>query len=162
MKYKENRALSKLKDIDFISFKLFRLLRTIQSDNYETYSARQTLNQSHISMQTDEDDQKSPEQYARTIQMQFNKISHTNHLKQIEFFVFGCLSALKNNHFPEAFGFINQAPLICNFGEQIDSIETIIYFELLKMVEAKLMTKIGRPEQGILLLMGHYYENKVI
>ena len=30
------------------------------------------------------------------------------------------------------------------------------------MVEGKLMTKIGRPEQAVLLLMGHYFENKVV
>ena len=64
LKYKENRALSKLKDIDFISYKLFRLLRLIQLEVSDTKS----LNQSEI-MQTDEDEQKSPEQYARTIQM---------------------------------------------------------------------------------------------
>jgi hypothetical protein len=33
LKHKENRALSKLKDIDFISFKLFRTMRLIQDDS---------------------------------------------------------------------------------------------------------------------------------
>lgn len=113
-------------------------------------------------MQTDEDEQKTPEQYARVIQNQFSTIGRKQHLKQIEFFIFGCLSAVRNNHFVEAFGFINQAPMICNFGEQIDNIETLLYFEMLKMVESKLMTKIGRPEESILLLISHYFENKII
>ena len=65
-------------------------------------------------------------------------------------------------HYREAYGFMSQAPFICNFGERIDSIEYLIYFEMLKMVEIKLLAKTGRPEQGILQLMGHYLEDKVI
>jgi hypothetical protein len=72
-------------------------------------------------------------------------VSQNQYLKQLEFFIFGCLSALKNNHFYEAFSFINQAPTICNFGQN-DTVQTIIYFEMFKMVETKLLTKIGKPE----------------
>jgi hypothetical protein len=45
---------------------------------------------------------------------------------------------------------VSQAPFICNFGEQVPDIETLVVFEMLKMVEIKLMTKIGRPEQAII------------
>jgi hypothetical protein len=32
----------------------------------------------------------------------------------------------------------------------VPDIETLVVFEMLKMVEIKLMTKIGRPEQAII------------
>ena len=41
---------------------------------------------------------------------------------------------------------MSQAPFVCNFGEQLPDIDTLIVFEMLKMTEVKLLTKIGRPE----------------
>ena len=41
---------------------------------------------------------------------------------------------------------MSQAPFICNFGESVADLETLVTFEMLKMVELKLLTKIGRPE----------------
>ena len=41
-------------------------------------------------------------------------------------------------------------------------VETLIVFEMLKMVELKLLTKIGRPEQAIIQLSNRFFQNKII
>jgi hypothetical protein len=71
-------------------------------------------------------------------------------MKKIEYFIYGALCAFKNHHFTEAWNFISQAPFICNFGEQMVDTEALLVFEMLKMVEIKLLTKIGRPEQAVI------------
>jgi hypothetical protein len=60
------------------------------------------------------------------------------------------LSAYRNGHYYEAWNFICQAPFMCIFGESIPDMETLLVFEMLKMVELKLLTKIKRPEQSII------------
>lgn len=35
-----------------------------------------------------------------------------SYIKKIEFFIFGALSAYKNNHFQEALCFVSQAPIM--------------------------------------------------
>ncbi len=92
----------------------------------------------------------APEEYCKEIQKNFNRIKPSEYIKKIEYFIFGALSAFNNHHFTEAWNFVSQAPFICNFGEQVPDIETLVVFEMLKMVEIKLMTKIGRPEQAII------------
>ena len=57
---------------------------------------------------------------------------------------------------------MSQAPFICNFGEKLPDIETLIVFEMLKMAELKLLTKIGRPEQSVIQLSNKYFQNKII
>ena len=76
--------------------------------------------------------------------------------------MYGALCAYRNHHFKEAWNFVSQAPFICNFGEQVPDVETLVVFEMLKMVELKLLTKIGRPEQAIIQLCNRYFQNKVI
>ena len=92
----------------------------------------------------------APDLYCQEIQKKFRRIPESEYLKKIEYFIFGALSAFKNHHFSEAWNFVSQAPFICNFGEQIPDMETLVVFEMLKMVELKLLTKIGRPEQSVL------------
>ena len=62
----------------------------------------------------------------------------------------------------EAWNFVSQAPLICNFGQQIMDIETLLVFEMLKMIELKLLTKTGRPEQAIILLSNRVCSRSLI
>ena len=81
----------------------------------------------------------------------------SNYLKKIEYFIFGALSAYRNCDWHEALNFISQAPFICNFGEQEVNTETLIVFEMLKMVELKLLTKIGRPEHSVIMLNNRYF-----
>ena len=83
-------------------------------------------------------------------------------MKKIEYFIFGALSAYQNHHFTEAWNFISQSPFICNFGKNVLDIETLLVFEMLKMVEIKLLTKIGRPEQAVITLNNRFFQNKVI
>lgn len=58
--FKESRAQAKLKDLDFISFKLFRLERAIMRERGSSLD---------ISMNTpdDDDDKMAPDQYAKEI-----------------------------------------------------------------------------------------------
>ena len=76
--------------------------------------------------------------------------------------MYGALCAYRNHHFKEAWNFMSQAPFICNFGEQVPDIETLVVFEMLKMVEIKLLTKIGRPEQAIIVLSNRFFRNRII
>ena len=73
-------------------------------------------------------------------------MAENQYIKKIEYFIYGALCAFKNHHYLEACNFVSQAPFICNFGEQLPDIDTLIVFEILKMTEVKLLTKIGRPE----------------
>ena len=57
---------------------------------------------------------------------------------------------------------MSQAPFICNFGEKLPDIQTLIVFEMLKMAELKLLTKIGRPEHSVIQLSNKYFQNKII
>lgn len=54
------------------------------------------------------------------------------------------------------------APFICNFGESVADLETLVTLEMLKMVEMKLLTKIGRSEQAIILLSTRYFSDRII
>lgn len=102
-------------------------------------------------LEPDEYEEKTPEQYAHEIQEQFSRVAEQEQtIKMVEYFIFGALSAFRNHHFTEAWNFVSQAPFVCNFGEQIADIETLVVFEMLKMVELKLLTKIGRPEQAVI------------
>ena len=65
----------KLKDIDYISYKLLKLLKRIKIEK-EGFAK---LNQSLI--QPDEDEKQAPEKYCRDIQDQFNRISRNDQLK---------------------------------------------------------------------------------
>lgn len=76
--------------------------------------------------------------------------------------MYGALCAYRNHHFKEAWNFVSQAPFICNFGEQVPDLETLVVFEMLKMVELKLLTKIGRPEQAIIQISNRFFQNKII
>ena len=109
-------------------------------------------------MLQDEDDQKTPEQYCQEIQKQFQKIAEDK-VKQFEYFIFGALSAYKNQHYHHAYSFISQAPFICNIAEERDDIESMVYYELMKMIEVKVLgSKMERVEQGIITLINHYYD----
>lgn len=147
LQYQEKIAYSKLKDLDFISYKLFKLERAI-SLQIETVNKgkAQPDEISQLFIKEDEDEKKSPEEYCAEIQKQFNRIPTSEQIKKIEYYMYGALCAYRNHHFKEAWNFVSQAPFICNFGEQVPDVETLVVFEMLKMVEIKLLTKIGRPE----------------
>lgn len=57
-------------------------------------------------MLQDEDDSKTPEQYCQEIQKQFQKIA-VDKGKPFEYFIFGALSAYKNQHYHHAYSFIS-------------------------------------------------------
>jgi len=57
---------------------------------------------------------------------------------------------------------VSLAPFICNFGESVADLETLVTLEMLKMVEMKLLTKIGRSEQAIILLSTRYFSDRII
>lgn len=136
--YKEQRALAKLKDLDYISYKLFRELRALIDKT---------------TLEKDEDDEKSPEEYCREVQAQFQKVMDGTYVQKIEFFLFGALSAYKNGHFREAWCFVSQAPIMvvaADSSAQAEQDHILIYLEILKMIEIKLLTKIGQPEQAII------------
>lgn len=80
----------------------------------------------------------------------------------MEYFIFGALSAFKNRHYQVAWNFVSLAPFICNFGESVADLETLVTLEMLKMVEMKLLTKIGRSEQAIILLSTRYFSDRII
>jgi hypothetical protein len=109
-------------------------------------------------LKQDEDEKQAPEKFAQKIQRQFNSIPQSEYMKKIEYFLFGALSALRNHHYLEALNFISQAPFICTFGEQqaID-FEALVVFEMLKMAEVKLLTKVGRPEQAVIQLNNRFF-----
>ena len=110
----------------------------------------------------DEDEKADPMKYCLKIQKQFDKVPQTQFLKKIEYFVFGALSAYRNHHYVEALKFVRQAPFVCNFGEQALSYDAIVVFDLLKMVEVKLLTKVGRPEHAIITLQSRFHQHKMI
>lgn len=116
-----------------------------------------------VYLEADEDEKKmSAQEYCEEIQKQFSQIDSSHYIKKIEFFIFGALSAFKNAHFVEAWNFVSQAPFVCNFGDALADIETLIIFEILKMVEVKLLTKIGRPENAIIQLSNRFFRSKII
>ena len=82
--------------MDFISYKLLKLLKSIVSKN----------DANEADMLRDEDDSKTPEQYCQEIQKQFQKIAEDK-VKQFEYFIFGALSAYKNQHYHHAYSFIS-------------------------------------------------------
>ena len=55
----------------------------------------------------DEDEKVSPEEYCAEIQKQFNRISTSEQIKKIEYYMYGALSAYKNHHFKEAWNFVS-------------------------------------------------------
>lgn len=82
------------------------------------------------------------------------------YVQKIEFFLFGALSAYKNGHFKEAWCFVSQAPVMVVRTEssaQAEQDHILIYLEILKMTEIKLLTKIGQPEQAIIQAQAHYF-----
>lgn len=153
LQYKESRAYQKLKDLDFISFKLFRLERAIHQE-----SKGEADNSMYL--RKDDDEAQDPVQYAQKIQRQFSKVA--DHSKKIEFYIFGALSAYRNHHFIEAINFLSQAPFICNFGEQEMSFDALALQQMLKMAENKLLTKVGQPERAIIQLTSQFFEQTMI
>lgn len=60
VEFKESRAQAKLKDLDFISFKLFRLERAIWREKGSSLDVS-------VNTPDDEDEKMAPDQYAREI-----------------------------------------------------------------------------------------------
>ena len=100
LKYKEARAYTKLKDLDFISFKLFKLERTLSQEI-------QQAAENSMYLKLDIDEQQAPDQYAKDIQKQFMRLQESEYMKKIEYFIFGALSAYRNHHYDEALNFVS-------------------------------------------------------
>jgi len=61
-------------------------------------------------------------------------------LKQVEYFIFGALSAYRNGHLKEAWEFVSQAPMICSLGLDTSSVDGMVLMEMLKVIEIKLLS----------------------
>ena len=94
------KALSKLRDIDYLSFKMFKMLTKTKSQNVE-------------------EEKGTAESHAKEIKKNYAALEKAVEggsipaiIKRFEFFIFGALSAYQNKHFRTAFAFINQAPIL--------------------------------------------------
>ena len=108
VQFQEERAFTKLKDLDFISYKLFKLERAIATQKeHPTPYGQIDGGMPQLYLKEDEDEKKSPEEYCAEIQGHFSKIADSHHIKQIEYFMYGALCAYRNHHFAEAWNFIS-------------------------------------------------------
>ena len=120
----------KLKDLDYISYKLFKKLIQIKDLNPRP-------------------ERGSAETHAKEIQNQYQQLSNKDFpttLKKLEFFLYGALSAYRNKHYKVAFAFLNQGPILTVHEGCIETETMGVVLAVIKRLEVKILCKMRQYE----------------